>query len=322
MTGITWRLYLGAEDQAPDSLIEAKQGAGNAPAYRGLAYAVFERLALANFGRRLPQLSFEVIRSIDGFEQQIEAITIIPGAGEFAYDPTEVVRYAGQGSWLTENTNTLSGASDWSTALDQLTETCPNARRASLVVSWFGTDLRAGSCQIMPKIDNQAKSTSPITWSVAGLDRPSAAIVSMSNGGPAYGGTPNDASVIAAIRDLTARRLKTNFYPFILMDIPAGNSLPDPYGGSAQAPYPWRGRITAHVAPGLPGSPDKTAAIASEVAAFVGTAQLQNFSLAGDSVVYSGPAEWWLRRMILHNAYLCKAAGGVDTFLIGGSSGG
>ena len=47
----------------------------------------------------------------------------------------------------------------------------------------------------------------------------------------AYGGTPDDASVIAAIRDLKARGLKVTLYPFVLMDIPAGNTLPSPYGG-------------------------------------------------------------------------------------------
>ena len=44
----------------PDALIVAKEGAGNAPAYRGLAYVVFERLPLENFGNRIPQLSFEI----------------------------------------------------------------------------------------------------------------------------------------------------------------------------------------------------------------------------------------------------------------------
>ena len=35
------------------------------------------------------------------------------------------------------------------------------------------------------------------------------------------------------------------------------------------------------------------------------------------TVVYSGPDEWSFRRLILHYAHLCKAAGGVDAFLIG-----
>ena len=56
------RLYRGEADQPPDPLIEAKQGAGNAPAYRGLAYAVFERLPLDSFGNRIPILQFEVLK--------------------------------------------------------------------------------------------------------------------------------------------------------------------------------------------------------------------------------------------------------------------
>ena len=36
-----------------------------------------------------------------------------------------------------------------------------------------------------------------------------------------------------------------------------------------------------------------------------------------DAVVYSGPAEWSFRRMVLHQAWLAKAAGGVDAFVIG-----
>ena len=61
LSTVTYRLHLGIDD-SPDSLIEAKEGAGNAPAYRGIAYIVFERMALADFGNRMPQLSFEVHR--------------------------------------------------------------------------------------------------------------------------------------------------------------------------------------------------------------------------------------------------------------------
>ena len=317
LSGYTWRLHPGGESQTPDSLIEAKQGAGNAPGYRGLAYVVFERMPLARFGNRLPQLSFEVFRSLDGFERSIQAVTLIPGAGEFAYDTAEVVRYAGHGHWLAENTHTSSGRSDWSTAVDQLKEGLPNVSRVSLVVSWMGSDLRAGACRIRPCVDDTTKTTSPIDWSVAGITRGSAQAVSTIDGHAAYGGTPSDHSVLAALRDLKARGIAPTFYPFIVMDVPAGNGLPDPYGGTGQAAYPWRGRITVHPAAGQPGSADKTSAATGQIAAFVGSCAVSDFSLSGDSVVYSGPAEWSLRRMILHYAYLCKAAGGVDAFLIG-----
>ena len=76
-------------------------------------------------------------------------------------------------------------------------------------------------------------------------------------------------------------RLDVTLSPFVLMDIPAGNTLPDPYGGTAQAAYPWRGRITVHPAPGQPGTPDKTAAAATQLAAFMGTATPAHFAIAG-----------------------------------------
>lgn len=55
-----FRLHLGDEDQAPDPFIASAEGLDGTPAYRGCAYAVFENMALAPFGNRIPSLSFEV----------------------------------------------------------------------------------------------------------------------------------------------------------------------------------------------------------------------------------------------------------------------
>jgi len=55
-----FRLYRGEEDQAVDPLIASKQGASQTPAHRGIAYAVFEDLSLADYGNRIPSLTFEV----------------------------------------------------------------------------------------------------------------------------------------------------------------------------------------------------------------------------------------------------------------------
>lgn len=57
------RVYKGTETQLPDSLITAAHGAANTPAFRGTSYVVFERLALAKFGNRPPNLEFEVLRN-------------------------------------------------------------------------------------------------------------------------------------------------------------------------------------------------------------------------------------------------------------------
>jgi hypothetical protein len=59
-TGGELRVYLGHGDQPPDPLIASAQGAGTCPAFRGLAYCVFEGLQLGDFGNRIPALSFEI----------------------------------------------------------------------------------------------------------------------------------------------------------------------------------------------------------------------------------------------------------------------
>ncbi|MCQ6453605.1 hypothetical protein NPN23_24265, partial [Vibrio parahaemolyticus] len=56
------RLYTGSETQNPDPKIEAIEGAGHAPAYRGLAYLVFDDMPLAAFGNRIPVITVEVVR--------------------------------------------------------------------------------------------------------------------------------------------------------------------------------------------------------------------------------------------------------------------
>ena len=295
LSTVTYRLYTGSETQAPDSLIEANEGAGNAPAYRGIAYIVFERLALANFGNRIPQLSFEVHRAVDPFEARVRAVTLIPGAGEFVYAPEPVTRKVGAATNVSENVHTRQGGSDWSVALDQLEADAPQRRLRSSHRRLVRHRPARRHCEIRPGVDAADKITEPLVWSVAGLDREDAHLVSLVEGRAAYGGTPSDETVVAAIQDLKARGFSVTLTPFLFMDIPAGNALPDPYTGSTGQPaYPWRGRITVSPAPGQPGTPDKTAAAATQVAAFVGTADVADFAIDGESVVYSGPAEWSL----------------------------
>ena len=53
-------IYLGTEDQLPDPTIEADEGVGNTPAYRGLAYIVIKDFQLEKYGNRIPNFRFEV----------------------------------------------------------------------------------------------------------------------------------------------------------------------------------------------------------------------------------------------------------------------
>jgi hypothetical protein len=128
--------------------------------------------------------------------------------------------------------------------------------------------------------------------------------------------------VVQAIKKMKARGLRVTFYPFLLMDVPPGNTLPNPYSDNAaetgQPAFPWRGRITCSPAAGFAGSVDKTATAAAHVAAFFGSADTSDFAVSGETVSWIGAAgHWGLRRMVLHYAHLCAAAGGVDAFLIG-----
>ncbi|TBW40980.1 hypothetical protein EYW49_02145 [Siculibacillus lacustris] len=316
LTAITWRVYPGTETQAPDPLILARQG-GEVPAYRGLAYVVFERLPLEPWGNRIPQLTFEVIRVVDTLEARVRAVTMIPGGTEFGYATTPVTRTTGIGAAASENRHTVAAATDFLASLDELCELCPNLRRIALVVTWFGDDLRAGHCRLRPGVDAADKTTAPLVWSVAGLTRAEAREVTQIDGRAAFGGTPADASVIEAIREIRGRGLEVLLYPFVSMDVPAGNGLSDPWGGAEQAAFPWRGRITCDPAPGRVGTVDRSATATAQIAAFVGTARPADFAVADGAVVYTGPAEWSLRRMILHHAHLALAAGGVDAFLLG-----
>lgn len=80
------RLHDGGLAQAPDPLIVAAEGEGQALAYCGLAYVLFEEFDLAPFGNRIPNFSFEVLADEGGpgdwlREQAGLAGIAVPSAG-------------------------------------------------------------------------------------------------------------------------------------------------------------------------------------------------------------------------------------------------
>ena len=320
------RVYPGSETQLPDPLLEAIEGSGRAPAYRGLAYVVIEDLELTPYGNRVPQFSFEVIRAAQGaavsasetLDQVVRGVALIPGTGEYGLATTPVHFAEGLGRNRTANVHSPSGKTDFATSFEQLNEELPSVGAVSLVVSWFGDDLRCASCTIRPKVEQTTLDGIGMPWRSGGITRASALQLPRVAGASVYGGTPSDASVIQAIRAMRDAGKDVMFYPFILMDQLQGNTLPDPWSDAVTQPaLPWRGRITLSTAPGRPGTPDRTAAATAEVATFFGTAQPGDFTVSGETVFYTGPSEWGFRRFILHYAHLCAAAGGVESFCIG-----
>lgn len=329
----TYRIYKGTETQTPDSFIETKEGSGNVPAYRGLAYIVFEEMLLEDFGNRIPQLDFEITRPLsttvtDTVAQLVQGVVVVPGTTEFGLDPELVERVTYGDTSETEivereveNASSSDGNTDWKNAMDQLENALSQVGTVNLMVSWFGNDLRAGNCTVTPQVETDDRDTDPISWTVAGLTRDTATVVTTYDGRPASGGSPNDLSVYRAIQDLTDRGFTVYVYPHISMDIEEGNTLPNPYSdsaaGSGQLQYPDRGRITVSPAKDFVGSVWGTATASTQISTFLGTASAANFSGSAGVVTYSGTAEWSYRRFILHVAELCRQAGGVDGFYIG-----
>lgn len=85
------RFYPGSDNQLPDPKIEAVEGPGMAPAYRGIAYVVIEDLDIGRFGNRVPQFTFEIFRgaeSADDLAGLVQAVALIPGSGEYVYATT------------------------------------------------------------------------------------------------------------------------------------------------------------------------------------------------------------------------------------------
>lgn len=94
------RIYLGTEDQEADPRmladVESKHGAGSCPAYKGVAYIVFEEIPLEKFGNRIPQISVEAITSnVPSYPWETKTIAytnffIIPGNTAISPDGTKL----------------------------------------------------------------------------------------------------------------------------------------------------------------------------------------------------------------------------------------
>ena len=246
LTQFTYRVYMGDEEQLPDSLIVSIEGAANTPAFRGMAYVIFENFPMANYGNRIPNFTFEVQKKYLAadyndqiLENMITGMVMIPGSGEFVYDTVIENKIPGVqvgGSWVQQgsqtaiNANTPNGIADSLVSLDQLQLTCPNVEWISVVVGWFGTSMDAGTCTVLPGVEYQTGGiTSPNAWSVGSFNRSTAHQITLVDGSPIYGGTPDDGSILRYLTQLRTSGYKIAFYPLMFMDVTG---------------KPWRGDLT------------------------------------------------------------------------------
>ncbi|MDG1436541.1 MAG: glycoside hydrolase TIM-barrel-like domain-containing protein [Rickettsiaceae bacterium] len=235
-----FRLYKGDEKQLPDPLISNLSDEPS-PGYRGLAYIVFERLPLADFGDTIPNLSFEVTRKSNAkqdssVEDLVKSIVIIPGSGEYVYDTKIQKKSTILPSGAVLSTTTINSHNHFNIAnsvhsLNQLQTTCENIEWVAPVVCWFGNNIDAKHCTIRPAIEfNDPKVSYSEEWSVGGYNRSNAYEISKDElQNPLYGGSVNDASVIRYLEEIKSRNLKVMFYPMFFLDT---------------AQKPWRGHVT------------------------------------------------------------------------------
>ena len=291
-----------------DDFLEAKEGGRQVPAYRGIAYVVFDDMPLDRFGNRLPQLNFEVFRAVDDFESQRARGDADPGGGRVHLRRRSRHPHRGR-----RHGSPKICTPGWRHRLRRCRSTssrrsCPTSRASSLVVSWFGTDLRIGHCEMKPGVEVNDKGTEPYAWSVSGITRETAYVVSQSSGRPAYGGTPSDRGGDLGDSGPQGARLRRHLLSLYLHGCAGGEFSAQPlFGGYRPAAYPWRGRITCDPVPGEPGTVDKTGACATQVAAFVGEAGPSDFTSKVTTVPIAAP------RMVvppLHPALRSSVRGG------------
>jgi hypothetical protein len=239
----------------------------------------------------------------------ILGVHLIPSTGEFTYDTIAYRGAVSGGAPSAINTFHAPGGTttDYSIAIDQLQEAHPECACVSVVCAWFCDGLTAESNRLYPATIYANGSFEKWSgsawvsdnWQVSSLNQASSGLIPIPtlDASAVYGGTPSDQSIVRCIRDLKARGFRVAFYPFILM---------------TSSGYPWRGLITF--------SPDCSSAATSAVEAFLGPAARSDFTpdVTNLTVAYAGsPTDYSYRRMILHYAWLCTVAGGVNLFVIG-----
>ena len=224
---ITYRLYPGGEDQLARQPDRGARGRGQRA---GLSRHRLRRVR-AHAARRFRQPhAAALLRGVPRGRSpsRRRSARVVPHSRLRRVRLRDRARRARVGAGATnasENVHTLQGGTDWTVALDQLQAALPNAARSR---SWSPGSAPicapAHCASARRRVDD--KDTEPHRVERRRAHRAPTRISSASTtAAPAYGGTPSDQTVVAAIQDLKARGFGVTLTPFILMDMPAGNAL-------------------------------------------------------------------------------------------------
>ena len=247
LSNLNATFYYGTEDQLPNSIIQSYLGIDNTPAFRGLCYIVFYDFPLENYNGTIPNINVLVSkRNVANNQIEvinfIDAVNIIPGCGELAYDldirkKYHFINLNGEIIKTTNpvviNRNNNYAISDAELGLKKMQKDLPNLKWTSLVCSWFIDGLDATNAKIYPAVEGKNYILDGQDWSVAGIDRFNAEVIGRDkNGNPNYGGTPSDKSILSYVQKLKAMSYKVMFYPMLFVDL---------------LNKPWRGHINGNV---------------------------------------------------------------------------
>ena len=190
LTGLTIRVHPAARPGGR-RFDPGQGGRRDSPAYRGLAYVVFENLPLADFGNRIPQFSFEIMRPVGALGRMAKAVTLIPGATEFGYEPS-TAREHSRARYFAQEDATAPAPPRMYRPRSTIFRACAPVSSASHWW-WRGSDRsalrplhRAARRRDCRQRHHRRR------WSVDGVTRPGAYLVSQIGGRPAFGGTPSD----------------------------------------------------------------------------------------------------------------------------------
>lgn len=115
------RVYTGTYTQTTDPLIESFEGAGNTPAYRGIAYVVFEDLSLDTYGKTIPNLEFEI--AAGGIEKPVYFTSTSFDDWTSISSVTQTTAYYQKGGMLYVWRNRFNSAYEGAAVFDLMTGT-------------------------------------------------------------------------------------------------------------------------------------------------------------------------------------------------------
>lgn len=222
-----FHVHHGTPDQPADPLIASAQGISQTPAHRDLAYVVFEDLPLADFGNRIPSLSFELIAdygAMDGTAIMADMLPLMTDSGAGGFTPGG---YAASGSSVKQAVQPILDASGLDLYAGRLTgESAP----IMLPVD------AAASAERKPWIEKKREpaSTLPATIAVRHYDPARDWLVGLERAGVAgsAGGRETSIDCPMALGRLVAQSLAARF---ALRALEAQDSITLPLGPMAFA---------------------------------------------------------------------------------------